>query len=158
MKFPVILALSVTLVGSPLAAASTAMSAIDDRAPVLAAIEAWFGALRAKNREGFEALMLPDATFITLRRTADGWTRVRRDRAGLVDRLLNDNAVIVERFTGVPTVLVHGPTATVWGRYDFSIAGKRLHCGIDIFDLVRDGDAWKIANARWTVEPEGCAP
>jgi len=55
-----------------------------------------------------------------------------------------------------PTVLVRGHVALVWTPYEFRLDGRRSHCGIDTFDLVKaDGD-WRVANAMWTVEPDGC--
>ncbi len=100
--------------------------------------------------------MQADSTFVAMRQTADGWTQARRNRSELVDTLLTKPGEIIERFIERPTVLVHGPIATVWGRYEIAVAGKRLHCGVDSFSLIKDGASWKIANASWTIEPEGC--
>ena len=147
-----LLALAVLAVAMPASAAPAA----NDAAAVRATVDSWFSALRSKDRAAFESQMLPDATFITLRYSADGWSRVNRTRKALTDMLMANSGTIIERFTAPPTVLVHGPIATVWGAYDFSIDGKRQHCGVDSFDLEKDGDTWKIASARWTVEPKGC--
>ena len=45
----------------------------------------------------------------------------------------------------------------VWTPYEFWADGKSSHCGIDVFDMMKDKGVWKIANAMWTVEPEACA-
>jgi len=147
-----LLALAVLTVATPASAAPV----VDDATAVRAAVESWFSAMRSKDRAAFESHMLPDATFITLRDSAEGWTRIHRTRKALTDMLMANTGTIIERFTAPPTVLVHGPMATVWGAYDFSVDGKRQHCGVDGFDLEKDGDTWKIASARWTVEPKGC--
>lgn len=56
-----------------------------------------------------------------------------------------------------PTVHVRGRLAIVWTPYEFWRDGKTSHCGIDVFELVKEQDTWKIGNAMWTVEPEACA-
>lgn len=138
-----------------LAVPAVAAPAPDSAGP-RAAIEQWFAALRTRDRAAFEALMQPEATFIALRKTATGWTQLRRTRADLIEVLFARQGEIVERFIATPVVLVDGPLATVWGRYDISLAGQRIHCGTDNFTLVQDGGRWVIANASWTIEPEGC--
>jgi len=56
-----------------------------------------------------------------------------------------------------PVVHVRGGIAVVWTPYEYWADGKSSHCGIDVFDLMKDKGAWKIANAMWTVEPDACA-
>ena len=56
-----------------------------------------------------------------------------------------------------PVVHVRGGIAVVWTPYQFWADGKSSHCGIDVFDMMKDKGVWKIANAMWTVEPDACA-
>jgi hypothetical protein len=56
-----------------------------------------------------------------------------------------------------PVVHVRGAIAVVWTPYEFWSDGKSSHCGIDVFDLMKEKGVWRIANAMWTVEPEACA-
>lgn len=55
-----------------------------------------------------------------------------------------------------PVVHVRGGLAVVWTPYEFWRDGKTSHCGIDVFELVKEQGTWKIGNAMWTVEPEAC--
>jgi hypothetical protein len=55
-----------------------------------------------------------------------------------------------------PVVHVRGRLAVVWTPYEFWRDGKTTHCGIDVFELVKEQDTWKIGNAMWTVEPDAC--
>jgi len=58
-----------------------------------------------------------------------------------------------------PTVLVSGPIAMVWYPYDFYTDGEWSHCGIDIFNLVRTNEGWRIATMLWNTEqPPACEP
>lgn len=49
-----------------------------------------------------------------------------------------------------------GGVAIVWGDYIFLVNGKVDHCGLDLFDLVRDGAVWKIADTTSSQRTKGC--
>ena len=55
-----------------------------------------------------------------------------------------------------PTVLLRGSIAVVWAPYEFWRDGKTTHCGVDVFDLVKQDDVWRVANIMYTVEPQAC--
>jgi hypothetical protein len=55
-----------------------------------------------------------------------------------------------------PVVHIRGSIAVVWTPYEFWIDGKTSHCGIDVFDMMKEDGAWKIANVMYTVEPSAC--
>ena len=55
-----------------------------------------------------------------------------------------------------PTVLVRGNIAVVWAEYSFDLNGKRSHCGIDVFNLIKIEGAWKVTGIQYTVEPDNC--
>lgn len=55
-----------------------------------------------------------------------------------------------------PTVLVRGNIAVVWAEYSFDLDGKRSHCGIDVFNLIKIDGAWKVTGIQYTVEPDNC--
>src|SRR5687767_14884487 len=55
-----------------------------------------------------------------------------------------------------PVVHVRGKLAIVWTPYEFWQNGKTSHCGIDVFEMVKEEGAWRIGNTMWTVEPEAC--
>lgn len=60
-----------------------------------------------------------------------------------------------ERLTD-PAVDVDGDIAMVWSPYVFLIDGKLIHCGVDHFDLIREGGQWKVLNVTWTQRTTGC--
>ena len=58
-----------------------------------------------------------------------------------------------------PTVLVSGTIAVVWYPYDIYIGGAWSHCGIDIFNMIRTNDGWRIAALQYNVQqPPECKP
>jgi hypothetical protein len=55
-----------------------------------------------------------------------------------------------------PIVHVRGSLAVVWTPYEFGRDGKTSHCGVDVFEMVKQDGAWKIGNVMFTVEPDAC--
>ncbi len=49
-------------------------------------------------------------------------------------------------------MLVQGPIAVVWAPYSIDVNGARSHCGIDVFNLLRVDDQWKISGIQYTMD------
>jgi hypothetical protein len=62
----------------------------------------------------------------------------------------------VKEWIWSPVIIRRGALATVTAPYEVSKDGKTLHCGIDVFTLVKEAGAWKIASISWTAEPDAC--
>lgn len=55
-----------------------------------------------------------------------------------------------------PQVRIDETLATVWTQYDFHLAGKFSHCGVDAFHLLKTATGWKIVSLADTSRMEGC--
>jgi hypothetical protein len=55
-----------------------------------------------------------------------------------------------------PTVRIDGDIAMAWTPYTFLIDGKVHHCGVNHFDLTREGGTWKILNVTYSYRTVGC--
>jgi len=53
-------------------------------------------------------------------------------------------------------IRVREGVALVWANYDFHVAGKFSHCGVDTFSLVKTSEGWRVAALTYTVERTGC--
>ena len=53
-------------------------------------------------------------------------------------------------------MLIQRDLAHVWAEYTLDIDGKRLHCGVDSFGLVKQDGQWRLSSLTWTAEPNGC--
>lgn len=122
---------------------------------VLGTIDRFFAALNSKDPEGMKAVM-----------TAKGYIRVAsyaKGRPPYRERTFEEDWVQIGKTEEAlrevywdPTVLVHRDIAVAWMPYSFDYDGKRSHCGVDVFDLVRIAGEWKITAIMYTVEPEDC--
>jgi hypothetical protein len=55
-----------------------------------------------------------------------------------------------------PEVRIDGPVAQVWAYYTFHRNQAFSHCGVDAFQLMKVGDAWKITQLADSRRTEGC--
>lgn len=124
------------------------------RHEVLAGVDGLFQAMARHDVAAARRLLMPGASFVVKR--PDGRVAMEHD-SDFLAALATAKGVWRERIWS-PTVLVQGELAQVWAPYDFHLDGAFLHCGVDSFSLVRDGDRWRIAGISYTVRKRGCPP
>ncbi|HET9459330.1 MAG TPA: hypothetical protein VFO51_05055 [Sphingomicrobium sp.] len=134
-----------------------AAAPVDDRGQVIAAVDSFMEAIRSGDRTAFERVLHPDGIAF-IHGYVEGRHGLRlRPNKQTVEGITGGTSRFVERYWN-PTVLVHRDIAHFWAPYSFDVDGKRSHCGIDSFSLVRVEGEWKLTNMSWTVEPlERCA-
>ena len=138
------------------AGAQTAPPA-DEKTAVLGAVQQFFDTMTSRDVDGARRVLMPEGRMFSVREQ-NGQQVVRASAIedylkGLGTRKQENR----ERMWN-PEVRIHGAIASVWTPYDFWVDGKFSHCGVDIFDLVKTSEGWKIAGATYTVERTGCAP
>ena len=138
-------------VAAPLQAQST------PRDSVVAVVQEFFRAMTANDSAAAARTMHPDAPMFVLGTRGDSTVLSQSTSARFLSSLVTNKRVYVERMWE-PTVMVHGPIASVWAPYDFHIDGTFSHCGVDAFSLARANGAWRIVSITYTVERTGCAP
>lgn len=144
------------MIVSLVAALAAAAAQPDPReAAVTATVQRFFDAMAKEDRATIAEVVLPGTQFTAVRVTADAPPVTRRlsveDFAKTLRPGLNERM-------WTPTVSLRGDAlATLSAPYEFQLDGKTTHCGIDVFTLVKDAGAWKIAGLAWTQEPSACA-
>ena len=147
------LVLALSLVAS---SAARAQGAAEDRRAVVAVVQKLFDGMRAGDSAAVRATFHPQALLATaaLRKgvaaveldTVDAFVRA----VGTTHQEVWDERVRATR------VEIDGPLASVWAEYSFYAGAKFSHCGIDAFQLARDGDAWLIVALTDTRRRTGC--
>lgn len=128
----------------------------DDKADMLDVAQEALERITEEDSAGLAGLMIEEA-MIYVGDVHEGKYRVRtrtytetRDRAFEVD--------LVERGWD-PTVLISGTIGIVWYPYDIYVDGAWSHCGIDIFNMIRTEEGWRIAALQYNVQqPPACEP
>jgi hypothetical protein len=135
----------------------TTVLAAEERA-VLSTMERMFAAMATRDVDGYAATLLPEGRFSRHRigEAATGPLRMVTNAQDIVE-FRAATGRWDERFWN-PVVLVHPPLAVVWTPYDFHVDGRFSHCGIDNFQFFKTESGWKLTNASWTIQREGCEP
>ena len=119
---------------------------------VLAVVDAFMNAISTSDSAAMAKLRVEGGSIVVERPAPGGGTLVTR-------RVFTPDASkpgdYRERYWD-PVVHVRGKIAVVWTPYEFWQGGKTSHCGVDVFEMVKEHGTWKIGNAMWTVEPDGC--
>jgi hypothetical protein len=122
-----------------------------EEAAVLAVVDRFMTAISTNDSEGLAKLRLEGSVNLIARPGTAGSMLVSR-RPFVPGQLKPGYR---ERYWD-PVVHVRGSIAVVWTPYEFWQDGKTTHCGVDVFDMVKQDGAWRIANMMWTVEPDAC--
>ena len=125
-------------------------------ANVLAVVDEALERITAEDSVGLTDLMIEDAMFyVGLDR--DGEYQTRTTTYAEARARVSETDMVERGFE--PTVLVSGTIAMVWYPYDFYNDGEWSHCGVDIFNLLRTNDGWRIASLMYNVQqPPECVP
>jgi len=123
---------------------------------VLAPINALFAAIEAKDSARIIALAKPEGRLTAV---IDQQTvRVLNWNEYASSFKTGVGPVFTERLVGEPTIEIDRHISMVWAPYEFLADGKVVACGIDHFDLIRNGGQWKLLNVTWSQRKPGeCA-
>jgi len=147
------------LIAAALQAESPPPADAEDRA-VLATAQAFFDGFEKGDAAAMRATLLPNAQLMSLTSRPGGEIALRR--FGFEETFGTKPPAGAKEWMWSPVIVRRGALATVSAPYELSINGKSVHCGIDIFTLVKQTDgaktdgAWKIASISWTAEPDAC--
>jgi len=126
-----------------------------EEAAILAVIDRFMQAISTNDSALMAELRIEGGSTIVSRRDPTGGEAPLVTRRVFTPSTSSRPSTSKERYWD-PVVHVRGGIAVVWTPYEYWADGKSSHCGIDVFDMMKDKGVWKIANAMWTVEPEAC--
>jgi hypothetical protein len=131
--------------------------AAQERDAVMKTVQAFFDTMTASDVEGARQILQPQGRFHAMS-IKDGKPDVRAFSNEEYFAILQENSrqKRQERIWN-PEIRIHGLIATITAPYDFWIDGKFSHCGVDVFELIKTEDGWKIAGGVYTVESK-CDP
>jgi hypothetical protein len=126
-----------------------------ETAAILDAVDHFLLAVGNHDYAAQKALSVPEGTAFIQRITKAGSNAVMRRSIAELTTPGGDADPFIERYWE-PVVQVRGDLAMVWAPYELRDNGKVVHCGIDAFDMVRIGGAWRVGNLLSTFEPDAC--
>lgn len=124
-------------------------------AEVNAAVDAVIAAVNGRDDAGFAAISHPDLAIQILRFTPQGSRFESVSRAAMLKTFADKSIRVDERLTSRTTHITRD-FAQVWAPYTLDVNGKRVHCGVDSFALMKIDGRWQLTSLAWTADPDGC--
>lgn len=129
----------------------------DDKAMITKAIQQMFDGMRAGDSSMISAVFVRDARMGTAAENREGKVVLRQ---GSLERFLTQmgtphDEVYDEKIWSYE-VRMDGPLAYVWTEYTFYLGTQRLHCGYNVFELVKFEEGWKITSIVDTRRKSDC--
>lgn len=151
----ILLLAAVLFVAAPAAATAQSAAPHPEEAAILAVIDRFMLAISINDAAALAEVRIEGGSTIVSRPNAAEPTAPLVTRRVFTPSASSKPTNNRERYWD-PVVHVRGGIAVVWTPYEFWIDGKTSHCGIDVFDMMKEKGVWRIANAMWTVEPDAC--
>jgi hypothetical protein len=128
-----------------------------DTAAVTAAVLPFFDAMAKHDTVSLRAVLHPGTRFSIIQTGATpGAIATQLDTSFM--RTLATRTELFEERMWSPRITIDGPLATLTTPYDFHLAGKWTHCGIDSFTLMQTRTGWRIVGVAYTVQRTDCPP
>ncbi|EAR15802.1 MULTISPECIES: hypothetical protein [Robiginitalea] len=130
----------------------------DSKAAVRSSIDRFFQGLHQRDTTGMKTVLGAEVLLQTVGSDPEGKAVLRSQP--MADFLASiagipDTVVIEERLLDYK-IRVDGNMAHAWTPYEFYVGGKFSHCGVNSFQLFRDGSDWKIIYIVDTRRRDGC--
>jgi hypothetical protein len=126
-----------------------------ETAAILDTVDQFLLAIGNHDYAAQKVLSVPEGTAFIQRITRQGSNAVMRRSIAELTTPGGGGDPFIERYWS-PVVQVRGDLAMVWAPYELRDNGKVVHCGIDAFDMVKIGGAWRVGNLLSTMEPDSC--
>lgn len=117
-------------------------------------IDDFFEALETQDTTLYKTILFTDGQIWAVKQEGDS---IKYSMRHFRDDITRFNPEVIIQETPLDyEIKVHQQVAVAWVPYTLSISGKFSHCGVDIFTLIKTQHGWKIVNASFTIEPNGC--
>jgi len=134
--------------------AGTAQQAHPEYPVVKQVIDQFFESINTGNGELIASLEVEGAQILNIREDSTGQFEFAERPWFSVDSF-NADSQLTERYWD-EQLLISDNLAVFWAPYDFHINGEFSHCGVDVLNLIKINEQWKIGHAMWTIQRPGC--
>lgn len=129
-----------------------------EEAQVKQAVDDFFSAFHAQDSVALKSVVHPEIVLQTIAKSKEGNVRLAQENFGAFMKSIvsiPDSVSFQERLTGYD-IRIDGPMANVWTPYAFWLNDEFHHCGVNSFQLLKEGSAWKIIYLIDTRRKSGC--
>ena len=134
--------------------ASNAQQSHPEYPAVKLLIDNFFESINTGNGELLASLEVEGAQILNIREETAGEYEFAA-RNWFVAESFSSDIQLTERYWD-EELLISDVLAVFWAPYDFHVDGKFSHCGVDVLNLIKIEEEWKIGHAMWTIQQPRC--
>ncbi|RDC63967.1 nuclear transport factor 2 family protein [Adhaeribacter pallidiroseus] len=135
----------------------TAPNIAVDKKAIEAAVKTLFDSMLASDTVKARSVMAPNLRIIVIGKSPEGAVTTRETTGKqFLATLASQPAQTMDERYWDSQVQINGDLASFWCEYAFFNAGKFSHCGVDVFQLYRSSQGWKIVNLAYNMRRENC--
>ena len=132
------------------------LNAEAEKKDILEKVNLFFKALETKDTVLYNTLVYAKGQIWSIRTQQDTLKTSMRSFSDDMIRLAGMKLIIEEQLISAE-IKIHNNIAVVWAPYTLSLSGNFSQCGVDVFTFLKTTEGWKMVNASYSAEPDGCA-
>ncbi len=136
---------------------STAFAQTNEQEAVKKVVNNLFTAMRTSDTTLLKSVFAPEMILQSVVSKRDGSVGLVTEKAAVFIKSIGTphKEVYDERIV-ITDVKVDGPLASVWAPYKFYVGSTFSHCGVNVFQLMKTADGWKVIYIVDTRRKDNC--
>ena len=135
------------------------MQGASDTAAIKQTINTLLNAMRKGDSTLFRSVFAKGMVLESVSNDKNGKAILSTENGGdLVKGVGTPHAAVYDERIVYDAIKIDGDLACVWAPYKFYLGDQFSHCGIDVFQLMRTADGWKVFYIADTTRKDNCIP
>ncbi|HEY8784098.1 MAG TPA: nuclear transport factor 2 family protein [Mucilaginibacter sp.] len=130
-----------------------------DTAAIKQTVTTLFDAMRKGDSTLLRSVFSKDMILQSVSEDKEGKAVLSTEKAdGFIKAIGAPHTAVYDERIIFDTIKIDGALASVWAPYKFYLGDKFSHCGVDVFQLMKTVNGWKIIYIVDTRRKENCIP
>jgi hypothetical protein len=149
----------ILFIGALLILSASSFAQQTDTLAVKQTINTLFNAMRKGDSTLLRSVFSKDMILQSVSNTKDGKAILSTENANdFVKAIGTPHAPVYDERIVFDGIKIDADLASVWAPYKFYLGDKFSHCGVDVFQLMKTADGWKIIYIVDTRRKDNCIP
>ena len=128
-----------------------------DKKAIEATVKKLFDSMRVGDSAMARSVLAPNMRIIVVSASQNGQTMPREtSRQKFLETISTPRPQVMDERFWDGKLELDGDLASYWCQYAFFNGDKFSHCGVDVFQLYRSAQGWKIVNLAYNIKRENC--
>lgn len=121
-------------------------------------VNTMFDAMRKGDSTLLKSVFSKDMVLQSISNNKEGKAILSTEKAdGFIKAIGTPHSAVYDERITFGDIKIDGDLASVWAPYKFYLGDKFSHCGVDVFQLMKTTDGWKIIYIVDTRRKDNCA-